>query len=129
VVIFSFAFEQQSQLKDGDLKGSGIASALVVAQSIVKSEEPPEAIDYKDITYLVKQGKQDFQGGRCTGVLLAKKDLRILRDKLDYFLRAFEEKFSANLSKWDGNVTPIEEQSGSLLPIFQPGRKWKLLTL
>ncbi|HMF34125.1 MAG TPA: hypothetical protein VKK79_22060 [Candidatus Lokiarchaeia archaeon] len=126
LVIFSYSFEKESNLKDGDLLGGGIASALLVAQSIVKSTEPPEAIDYKDLTYLVKMGKREYLGGKCMGVLLVKKDLMILRDKLDVFLRAFEEKFDQILSTWAGDMTPFEKQSASLLPIFQPGRKWRL---
>ncbi len=117
--IFAYSFERGTKLEQGDLLGGGLASALIAMQSISQSEEPPETIDYKDLVFIIKPGELNFSGGRCTAILLAKKRLTIVKEKLSQFIHTFEQIHSSNLQKWGGNTTPLEQHNEDLLKIFQ----------
>ncbi len=119
VCIFAYSFERGNKLAQGDLFGGGLASALIAMQYVAKSEEPPETIDYKDLVFIVKPGELVFSAGRCTAVLLAKKRLTIVKEKLSLFIHKFELQHSAHLQNWGGNTTPLEAHNEDLLKIFQ----------
>ncbi len=117
--IFAYSFERGSKLEQGDLLGGGLASALIAMQSISQSEEPPETIDYKDLVFIIKPGELIFSGGRCTAILLAKKRLTIVKEKLSQFIHTFEQIHSLDLQKWGGNITPLDQHNEDLLKIFK----------
>ena len=120
--IFAYSFERETKLEQGDLFGGGLASALMAIQAVIQSEEPPETIDYKDIVFIIKPGEIIFPNGRCTAILLAKKRLRIIIEKLTRFTREFETVHSSHLQNWDGNTAPLEERNQDLLNIFHAKR-------
>lgn len=121
--IYAYSIEQNTTLKEADLYGGGLASVLIVAQSIVKSEEPPEHIEYQNLNFLVRIGKQNFTGSRVIMVLLVKKNLSILNEKLERFVNAFEERFKSVLGDWTGDISAFSEQSGDLLEMFKLKRE------
>lgn len=117
--IYAYSIEQDTALKEADLYGGGLASVLIVAQSIVKSEEPPEHIEYQNLNFLVRVGKQNFAGSQVIVVLLVKKNLSILNEKLERYLFAFEDQFKDILGNWTGDISSFTEKSGDLLQIFR----------
>jgi len=117
--ILAYNLEQESPMKQGDLYGGGLASVLIVAQSIIKSDSPPDHIEYQNMNFLIKVGQKQFDGNRCVAVLLVKKNLSILHEKLAQFMERFETQYESILTKWNGNALPFQEQSGPLLKLFQ----------
>lgn len=117
--LLAFDFEQNEMLKQGDLLGGGLATVLVVTQSIMKTQEPPEHIEYQDRNFLIQIGDGMFGNNRCIAVLLVKKNLIILQEKLKNFLRNFEQTFKKELEDWSGNTTPFTERNDELIKIFQ----------
>ncbi len=123
ICVFAYSFDQKSELKDGDLKGTGLASVLMVAQNIVQGKEPPGQIEFQNLNFLVQVGDRQFNGESCVVVLLVRKNLVILHEKLQRFIKGFEKQFEGTLTKWDGNTDPITTQSGELVQIFQSRRR------
>ncbi len=119
ICVFAYSFDQQSELKDGDLKGTGLASVLMVAQSIVQGKKPPGHIEFQNLNFLVRVSDKQFNGESCVAVLLVRKNLVILHEKLQRFMHGFEKQFEGILTKWDGNTDPFTIQSGPLIKIFQ----------
>ena len=117
--IFPFSIEQNAIMQEGDLKGGGLATVLIVAQSILKTQEPPNHIEFQDMNFLLKVGNRSFSGNRCIGILLVKKNLMILQEKLDRFMTDFETHFAATLENWGGNASPFSEEGGKIAQIFQ----------
>ncbi len=123
ICVFAYSFDQQSDLKDGDLKGTGLASVLMVAQSIVQGKEPPGHIEFQNLNFLVRISDRQFNRESCIAVLLVRKNLVILHEKLQRFMHEFEKQFEGVLTNWDGNTDPFITQSGSLVQIFQTRRR------
>ncbi len=121
--ICSYSIEKDTALKDADLFGGGLASVLMVAQSIMKSEEPPEHIEYQNLNFLVRVGKQNFSGSRVITVLLVKKNLTILNEKLGQFVDSFENQYKDVLNNWTGDITSFLQNSGELINIFRLKRR------
>jgi hypothetical protein len=71
--IYAYSIEQGNYLKQADLFGGGLASVLMVAQSIVKSDEPPTHIEYQNLNFMVQVGKNQYSENRIIAVLLVKK--------------------------------------------------------
>ncbi len=121
--IYSYSIEKDTTLENADLFGGGLASVLMVAQSIVKSDEPPEHIEYQNLNFLVRVGKRDFAGSRVIMVLLVKKNLIILNEKLERFVNSFEDQYKDDLSNWTGDITSFFQKSGELINIFRLQRR------
>jgi hypothetical protein len=123
--IYTYSLEKNMVLKEADLHGGGLASVLIVAQSIVKSDEPPEHIEYQDLHFLVKVSEEQFGSEKVIFVLIVKKDLSILREKLDEYLRKFINRFKETLSTWKGNVAVFKEKGEDLVQVFKNVKKAK----
>jgi hypothetical protein len=121
ICIFAYSVEQDAQLKEGALRGGGIATVLLVSQAVSKSDEPPNHIEFQDLHFIVKVGAQSFDGGHVIAVLQVRKDLTILNEKLDRFLTTFETEFSGVLEGSSGivNMAKINAQSEQLTSMFR----------
>lgn len=119
ICLYAYSFEQDSNLKEADLYGGGLASVLFVAQSIMNSQEPPEHIVYQNLNFIVRLGTQKFSNNRLIAVLMVKKNLSILHEKLEKFLNAFENQFKDVLIHWTGDTEPFIKNSKNLNQIFR----------
>ena len=117
--IYTYSIEQGTTIKEADLHGGGLATVIMVAQSIVKSDEPPEYIDYLNMNFLLKVSEQNFANNKVIVVLIARKNLSILHEKLDRFLNGFIDAFKEELPDWNGNVAVFKEKCDSLINLFQ----------
>nr|MDO8111130.1 hypothetical protein [Candidatus Sigynarchaeota archaeon] len=125
VCLFAYSVEKDSMLKEGDLLGGGLATVLLISQTIVKSDEPPSHIEFQDLNFLVKVGDREFSGKRVIAVLQVKKNLAILHEKLDRFVNSFETQFSGVLEGSSGviNIAKINQQGGQLASVFRAKRR------
>ena len=122
VCIYGYSFNKRRVFEDADLYGGGLAAVLIVAQSIMKSDEPPGHIEFQKKHYLIGMGKTNFDENRLTAVLVVQKDLIILHEKLIRFLGEFETKFTSILANWQGDISKITPKCKDLMNIFQlPG--------
>lgn len=119
VCLFAHSFEKNERIKEADLYGSGLASVLIVAQSILQSDEPPKHIEFQNTNFVVKKSTEKYGGDHLIAILIVKKNLIILNEKLDNFISKFESRFKDLLDKWDGNTAPFSEGSIDLIKIFQ----------
>ncbi len=78
-----------------------------MAQSILQSDEPPKHIEFQNTNFVVKKSTEKNGGDHLIAILIVKKNLIILNEKLDNFISKFESRFKDSLDKWDGNTAPF----------------------
>ncbi len=115
--LFSYSFKEKEDVENADLFGGGLAASLLVAKNIVKSDQPPAHIEFQNLHFLISIGLIDSQGSKPVAVMLVKKNLLILQDKLKKFMNLFETQFKSRLISWNGQVFPKEEYD-SIMNVF-----------
>ncbi len=125
ICIYAYSIDSDNYLQEADLYGGGLASVLLIAQTIVKSDEPPTHIEYQNLNFLVRMGTNTYSNSRIITVLQVKKNLTILNEKLEKFTRAFETLFNERLNNWTGDITDFIEKSKVLIQAFKHNRSKK----
>nr|MDO8118850.1 hypothetical protein [Candidatus Sigynarchaeota archaeon] len=120
--IYTYSIEQGKTLKEADLHGGGIATVLMVTQTIIDSEEPPDHIEYQNTSFLIKKTEKKYDGNHVVAVLIARKNLAILREKLGDFLSTFSKKFEKELVSWKGDTSMFKETCDELVATFHQQR-------
>lgn len=119
VTVFSWSLEKDVKVSEGDLRGGGLASVLLIAQELAQSDTVPEALDHRDKIFLVVAGKH------ILAVLVVQRDLQVLRDKLHRFVREFEHASRETFQDWDGDIDAFEAPGRALVEqVFKPKRHW-----
>jgi hypothetical protein len=116
--LYAYSIEQSAKIREADLHAGGLATALIVSQGVLKSDDPPNHIEFQNTHFLIQAGKQTITNDRIIAILIVRKDLSLLREKLANFVNSYERKIQDILKEWRGNVAPMEAKGDECIPIF-----------
>ncbi len=97
IVLIDYSFRETTEF-DADLFSGGIAGMCTLLQEMIKSDQKLKIIDHEDKKILFEYGNQ------FTVALLASKDLKILRTKLESLAKEIQNVFWETIANWDGNT-------------------------
>ncbi|MHA1835659.1 MAG: hypothetical protein ACTSYQ_01835 [Candidatus Odinarchaeia archaeon] len=109
--IFSYNFSEEGATEPVLVAGMLSAISSFVKET-TKSRDLLRTIDHGDITLLVEYGRYSF------AALLADRETAELRNKLQIYIRRFENRYASILVEWDGDIEPFEKEKDEVIKIF-----------
>ncbi|NHI94589.1 MAG: MFS transporter [Candidatus Lokiarchaeota archaeon] len=97
VLMSDYSFVEK-ELVDHDLFSGGISGITTILQEMVDSQQKLKVIDHEDKKLLFEYGEQ------FSIILVAKKDLKILRTKLKKLTEQIQTVFWETIASWDGDL-------------------------
>jgi len=121
VCLFRHSFQPKSMNEsvvkiDDDLLTGGLTGVMHLIKEMLYDEDDEsymKTIDHMDVKILLERGHY------VTGIIIAKEELKIISDKLDQFIKLFENRNIKYLKKFDGNVSRFEKDIDLVHKIFE----------
>ncbi|HME55573.1 MAG TPA: hypothetical protein VKM55_25430 [Candidatus Lokiarchaeia archaeon] len=107
-----------------DLFSSGVSGIINIIKEMVQSEKKLKVLDHEDKKIILEYGEY------ITVALVTVRDLKILHEKLPWYISRIEGKFGAKFEHWNGEITQFTTQIKTItkeeLQTKFDGNWWKI---